>query len=132
MCLWHLSADQEPLHVADFPGPSWQEAVRKHSHSGRVRDKHTEGGEKASSSSSPSVPAHTFLSAPALVCETLGNQEDRETSRRKEGGGKECVYSPEQHGHKRSSSDRPSLTLRRLNRQEMRRHREENDVKVAT
>lgn len=102
LCLWHLSVDQAPLHVADFLAPLGRKPSEKHSHSGRARDKHGEGGRgggKASSSSSASVSVHTILSVPALVCETLENREDRETSRGKEGGSKECVHSPPQHWH---------------------------------
>lgn len=42
--LWHLSVDQAPLHVADFLGPLGRKLSEKHSHSGRARDKHGEGG----------------------------------------------------------------------------------------
>lgn len=73
------------------------------------------GGGKASSSSSASVSVHTILSVPALVCETLENREDRETSREKEGGSKECVQSPPQHWHKGNFSGRLSVTLSLLN-----------------
>lgn len=44
LCLWHLSVDQAPLHVADFLAPLGRKPSEKHSHSGRARDKHGEGG----------------------------------------------------------------------------------------
>lgn len=77
LCLWHLSVDQPPLHVADFLAPLGRkpsESIPTRAESGT--NMRREG--KASSSSSASVSVHTFLSEPALVCETLERREDRE------------------------------------------------------
>lgn len=112
-----------------FPGPllagSRQKSIPTRAEPGTNMGR--EG--KASSSSSASGSVHTILSVPALVCETLENREDRETSREKEGGSKEHAYSPLQHWRKKNFSDRLSLTLSLLNRQEMWRHSEENDYR---
>lgn len=108
LCLWHLSVDQAPLHVAEFLAPLGRKLSEKHSHSGRARDKHGEGGKSILFILGISI-VHTILSVPTLVCEKLENQGDRETSREKEGGSKECVYSPPKEWHNKNFSDRLSL-----------------------